>query len=77
MPQLSLYLDDAAMVKLREDARAEGVSLSRYAAAALEERHRSSWPSGYFGLYGAIDDDTFMAPSDADQELDGALPQFE
>jgi hypothetical protein len=70
MPQLSLYIDDDTMEMLRDGAKAEGVSLSRYAADAIVERHsgaarRDEWPAGYWeSVYGCLDDPTFVAPED-------------
>ena len=75
MPQLSLYLDEDSMRLLRERAGEEGVSLSRYAGAAIEERVASSgWPEGYWGLYGSIDDESFSVPDDLDFSLDRPRP---
>ena len=70
MPQLSLYIDDDTMEVLRAGAKAEGVSLSRYAADAILQKHngptqRDEWPTGYWeSVYGCLDDPTFVAPDD-------------
>jgi hypothetical protein len=37
MPQLSLYLDDDTMEKLRVDAKRENLSLSKHVAKLIQE----------------------------------------
>ena len=71
MPQLSLYLDDPMMEGLRQDASREGKTLSKYAAGVLRGRkEHNGWPPGFFNLYGACDDDTFVVPPEIPWELD-------
>ena len=75
MPQLSLYLDDAAMDRLREKAASEHVSLSKYASNCIaREPVRSSWPNGFWDLYGSIEDDSFERPEELDYVLDAPRP---
>ena len=69
MPQLSLYIDDDTMEMLRDGAKAEGVSLSRYAADAIVERHsgaarRDEWPAGYWESVYGWTARTCVAPED-------------
>ena len=73
MAQLSLYLDDCALAALKEGARREGISMSRYAADSIVERGRFGWPAGFFDVYGSVSDDTFAAPQDVDSGLDEAV----
>lgn len=72
MPQLSLYLDEAAMEKLRTDASLAGKTLSKYVKSILDDRDSldGKWPQGFFDLYGALDDDSFRRPSELSWELD-------
>ena len=70
MPQLSLYLDDDTMDLLRQDAAREGVSLSKHASRVIRESSTSAWPKGFFDLYGALDDDTFVVPPELSWEDD-------
>ena len=63
MPQLSLYITDKNLVTLRNRSAAEGVSMSKYANRLIEQDAQSGgWPAGFWSLYGAIDDDSFVAP---------------
>lgn len=63
MAQLSLYIEDDALAELREDANANGQSISSYARSILKNRHASErerwengWPPGYFDLFGSSPD---------------------
>ena len=68
MPQLSLYIDDVMMGRMKSSAAAEGLSLSRYAADAIRVRldtPKRVAADGYWDrLYGCLsDDDSFVRPS--------------
>lgn len=63
MAQLSLYIEDAALAELRDDANACGQSISSYARSVLANRHKAErerwengWPPGYFDLFGSSPD---------------------
>lgn len=64
MAQLSLYLDDGLMGRLKRRASNEGISVSKYVARLVEENLLYTWPKGYFDLFGSIDDETFVEPED-------------
>lgn len=70
MPQLSLYLDDATMEEVRRNAEAADVSLSQYVSGVLKKANSSTWPRGFFDLYGSIDDESFSEPAELPFELD-------
>ena len=58
MPQLSLYVTDGNLALLRERARVSGLSMSKYVNRLIEEDSRQAgWPSGFWGLYGALEED--------------------
>ncbi|MDR1712680.1 MAG: antitoxin [Coriobacteriales bacterium] len=63
MPQLSLYLDAQTMKLVEKNAKLEQSSLSKYVASLIKDRNAQHWPSGFWDLYGSIDDDSFVAPS--------------
>ena len=75
MPQLSLYLDDITMSNVRQNAARANSSLSTYVRDVLREQDKtdktSLWPKGFFNLYGACDDETFVEPPEIPWELDG------
>ncbi len=72
MPQLSLYLDEDSMEKVREEADRKDTTLSKYVSEVLHEYEDKThlWPEGFFDLYGACDDETFVEPPDIPFELD-------
>lgn len=72
MAQLSLYLDDALMGRLKRRAGHEGVSVSKYVSRLVEENLLYTWPTGYFDLFGSIDDETFVEPMDPPFDIDSS-----
>jgi hypothetical protein len=56
MPQVTIYLDDAAERRVKTAARKAGVSVSRWVAALVENRMRTDWPAEVRGLAGAWPD---------------------
>lgn len=48
MPQLHLYVPEEVAVKLRERAKARGLSLSKYLAEIVAKEVVAGWPAGYF-----------------------------
>ena len=66
MAQLSLYVDDASMERLRRSAQASGCSLSKYVGSLLaDDTVSSGYPAGYFKLYGRLRDVDLERPADA------------
>jgi len=53
MAQVTIYLDDDSDNRLKEAARAEGISVSKWIARLIEEKTRSEWPSSVRTLAGA------------------------
>jgi len=64
MPQVSLYLEQELLDSARQNARFEKISLSKYVSRALKKSTESKWPEGYWKLFGALQDDTFVASED-------------
>jgi hypothetical protein len=48
MPQLHFYLPESLAVRIRQRARARGVSVSRYVAEIMRNEVGDEWPEGYF-----------------------------
>lgn len=54
MSQLTIYLPDAVLRKLRAGARRARKSVSAYVTDLLERRNKpTSWPPGFDKLYGS------------------------
>ncbi len=65
MPQMTIYLDGEKALLIREAARREDKSVSRWAAEQFDKALGASrWPEGYFGLFGSIDDESFESPDE-------------
>ena len=64
MPQVSLYLEQGLLDNARRNARFENISLSKYVSRALARKTDSGWPEGYWELFGALEDDSFVRPKD-------------
>ena len=79
MPQLSLYIDDETMDKLRENAERCGKSLSKYVVSVLKEHEENrGWPEGWFSLYGSMAHaDWLVEPEDVPFELDDKIPALD
>jgi predicted transcriptional regulator len=57
MAQVTIYLDDETEGRMKEAARAAGVSYSRWIAELIAERTRTEWPQSVVDLAGAWADD--------------------
>ncbi len=78
MPQLSLYLDEPTMEKLRTDASSAGTTLSSYVRDVLGNHDKASlWPAKFFDLYGAADDPSFTAPAELAWDATSAVDALE
>jgi hypothetical protein len=48
MPQLHLYVPEDVAKKLRQQAKAKNLSLSKYLATIVQREVYTFWPKGYF-----------------------------
>ncbi|MCC6310724.1 MAG: hypothetical protein IT345_07370 [Trueperaceae bacterium] len=48
MPQLHLYVPEDVAERLREQARARNLSVSKYLAEIVQRETAAAWPEGYF-----------------------------
>jgi hypothetical protein len=56
MAQITLYIDDETEVRMKEAARAAGMSLSRWVAELIRARTATQWPESVRRLAGAWSD---------------------
>ncbi|HYG64361.1 MAG TPA: CopG family transcriptional regulator [Thermoanaerobaculia bacterium] len=56
MGQVTLYLDAEAEARMKEAAKASGVSLSRWLADLIREKTATEWPASIAALAGAWSD---------------------
>jgi hypothetical protein len=62
MPQMSLYIDEPTLKKVRQVARRSHTSVSRWVRSRIQSAIEPSWPEGFFQLCGSIADETFARP---------------
>ena len=73
MPQLSLYLDDDTMEKLRADAKRANLSLSKHVAKLIQESRpgdENGWSERFWETYGSLAGTDFARPEQPDWSLD-------
>ena len=56
MAQITLYIDDATQVKLREAAAERKVSQSQFVADLIRRATVNAWPPEALALFGSIPD---------------------
>ncbi len=56
MAQVTLYMDDETLGRMRTAAEAAGVSMSAWLAQLVRERTRREWPAAVAALAGAWKD---------------------
>jgi len=56
MAQVTIYMDDETVDRMREAAKQDGLSMSSWLAGLVRERTRRTWPADVAALVGAWDD---------------------
>ncbi|MEQ6342615.1 MAG: CopG family transcriptional regulator [Gammaproteobacteria bacterium] len=56
MGQVTVYFEDDIEKRLKSAAKAAGIPVSRWVAALVEEKTRTTWPESVFKLAGAWPD---------------------
>ncbi len=56
MAQVTLYMDEDTMARMRAAAAAAGLSMSAWLAQLVRERTRTAWPPEVLALAGAWED---------------------
>ncbi len=76
MPQISLYIDEKTLQKVESAAKRQQVSISKWVAEQLRAKVDPIYPVNFEGLYGSIDDDTFVVPLELNLNQDADRLQF-
>lgn len=63
MPQLSLYLTEDQYAKLKNEAHAEKVSLSKWVTTRLLDTVEPRYPDGWADLFGSVSDEPLIRPA--------------
>jgi hypothetical protein len=56
MGQVTLYMDDDTLARMRESAESAGLSMSAWLSQLVRERTRQEWPADVAALAGAWSD---------------------
>ena len=72
MPQISLYIDEQTLEKLKAAAEREHTSISKWVARRIRSQIEPEYPAGYEELFGSIQDESFVEP----KKIEAALDRF-
>ncbi len=64
MPQISLYIDEKTLQRVKDAATRRNTSISRWVAELIRTRVEPVYPEGYEELFGSIQDEGFTEPTD-------------
>lgn len=64
MPQISLYIDEKTLEKVENAAKRQHTSISKWVAEQIRTRVEPAYPVDFEALFGSINDDTFMEPTE-------------
>ncbi len=62
MPQISLYIDEETMKKVRHAAQRQHMSISKWFAEQIQLRTEPVYPMGFEELYGSVLEDDIKRP---------------
>jgi len=70
MPQISLYIDEETLEKIKAAASREHISISKWVAYRIRSQVEPEYPAYFDELFGSIDDETFTEPEEINVSLD-------
>lgn len=76
MAQVTIYMDDETIARMRDAATQAGVSMSAWLARLVQERTRRTWPADVAALAGAWDDFPSLEVIRADTAADVPREEF-
>jgi hypothetical protein len=76
MPQISLNIDQIIFEKIEKIARQKKISVSNLVEDNIKKTLGNDYPDDFFGLFGAIEDDTFIEPVEIDQKYNISREQL-
>ncbi|MDR2836564.1 MAG: hypothetical protein LBV69_10315 [Bacteroidales bacterium] len=66
MPQIALNIDETTFEKIENIAKQRKISMSNWVESNIKNILQNDYPDGFFDLFGAIKDDTFLEPKEID-----------
>lgn len=76
MAQVSLYVDDATLQKIKISAQKQNLTLSKWVLAVIKKNISPSYPPEFENLFGSISDETFKRPEQMDFSADSKREVF-
>jgi hypothetical protein len=76
MSQLTIYLDEESLSRVKTAAERERLSVSKWARQKLTEAANRAWPEDYFELFGALRDTEFERPDQGAFDDDAARKEL-
>ncbi len=70
MPQISLYIDEQTLKKIKNAASRQHVSISKWVAEQIRARVEPVYPANFETLFGSITDESFTRPEDISFQKD-------
>lgn len=62
MPQLSLYLTQEQLIQIKNEAKANKLSLSKWVVSQITTKIEPRYPEDWVNLFGSVQDDSFTRP---------------
>jgi len=66
MPKLTIYIDEPTERRLKRAAKTDHLSPSKWVREKLAKSLRTTWPDGYFDLFGSLAGEQFERPKQGD-----------
>lgn len=69
MKKLPQYVDDPSPEGSRSSTQKDSMPFSKNVCKAPKQEVVRDWPLGYWDVYGALEDDTFVVPDNPDLHI--------
>jgi hypothetical protein len=70
MPQISLYIDEETLKKVKKAADADNTSISKWVGKQLKKTLQSSYTEDFQNLFGSIRDESLTIPERSSFDMD-------
>ena len=64
MPQISLYIDEETLERVKNAAARRHTSISKWVTELIRARVQPEYPPDYEQLFGSVQDESFTEPED-------------
>jgi len=76
MAQMSIYLEEETLKKIRRAADREGISVSEWVRSRLSRSLEERWPDGYFDVFGVLEGRDLERPEQIPFDRDTAREEL-